>query len=165
MPILDANSLEFFSRSAEQTRRIGMRLGDLLERGDLIALEGDLGAGKTTLVQGLASGWGSTDPVSSPTYVIVNTYRRADGQRLAHMDAYRLADTTEAEMLDLDDLFSGGPVVVEWAPRISGVLPFSRFTIQMEFIEDEHRKLYVSADGERAQSLLEGLREAVMGGA
>lgn len=86
MPILDPNSLEFFSRSAEQTRRVGMRLGALLQKGDVIALVGDLGAGKTTFVQGVAVGWGSTDAVSSPTYVLVNVYRRTDGTQFAHLD-------------------------------------------------------------------------------
>jgi len=75
MPILDPNSMEFISRSAEQTRRVGMRLGTLLQTGDVICLIGDLGSGKTTFVQGLASGWGSLDPVSSPTFVLVNVYR------------------------------------------------------------------------------------------
>jgi tRNA threonylcarbamoyladenosine biosynthesis protein TsaE len=69
MPILNANTLEFVSRSPEQTRRLGMRLGALMQAGDVICLSGDLGSGKTTLVQGIARGWGSLDPVSSPTFV------------------------------------------------------------------------------------------------
>src|SRR5665648_780012 len=72
MPILDANTLEIFSRSPEQTRRIGMRLGMFLQPGDVICLQGELGAGKTTLVQGVAQGWGSLDAVSSPTFVPVS---------------------------------------------------------------------------------------------
>src|SRR5512142_504182 len=102
MPILDARTLEFFSRSPEQTRRLGMRLGGLLQPGDLICLSGDLGAGKTTLVQGVAQGWGTLDPVSSPTFVLVNEYRRPDSSRLYHLDAYRMANYLEAEDLDLD---------------------------------------------------------------
>ena len=90
-PILDRNSLEIISRSAEQTRRVGMRLGAMLEPGDIVCLIGDLGAGKTTFVQGLAAGWGSLDPVSSPTFVIVNVYRRLDQRKLYHLDAYRLS--------------------------------------------------------------------------
>ncbi len=90
MPVLDEHSLDFFSRSPEQTRRLGARLGAVLRPGDVICLQGDLGAGKTTFVQGVAQGWGSLDSVSSPTFVIVNEYRRADGDLLFHMDAYRL---------------------------------------------------------------------------
>jgi tRNA threonylcarbamoyladenosine biosynthesis protein TsaE len=75
MPILAPHALEFFSHSPEQTRRVGIRLGALLQSGMVICLEGDLGSGKTTLVQGIAQGWGSSDQVSSPTYVILNEYR------------------------------------------------------------------------------------------
>ena len=68
MPVLDHNSLEFISRSAEQTRRVGMRFGGVLQTGDVVCLAGDLGSGKTTLVQGIAAGWGSLDAVSSPSF-------------------------------------------------------------------------------------------------
>jgi tRNA threonylcarbamoyladenosine biosynthesis protein TsaE len=87
MPILDDRNFEFFSHSPEQTRRLGIQLGKLLSQGDVICLEGNLGAGKTTLIQGLARGWGALDQVSSPTYVIVNEYGRPDGQTLFHVDA------------------------------------------------------------------------------
>src|SRR5215213_1503208 len=76
MPVLDAHMMDYFSRSPEQTRRIGMRLGGALQAGDVICLQGDLGAGKTTFVQGIAQGWRSLDAVSSPTFIIVNVYRR-----------------------------------------------------------------------------------------
>jgi tRNA threonylcarbamoyladenosine biosynthesis protein TsaE len=101
MPILDPHSLEFISRSAEQTRRVGMRLGALVDGGDVVCLVGDLGSGKTTFVQGLAAGWGSLDPVTSPTFVLVNLYRRPEGARLYHLDAYRLSGASEAADLDL----------------------------------------------------------------
>src|SRR5512139_2671207 len=97
MPVLDRQSLEFISRSAEQTRRAGMRLGALLRTGDLVCLVGDLGTGKTTLMQGVSAGWGSLDAASSPTFVLVNVYRRPDGKRLYHLDAYRLSGAGEAE--------------------------------------------------------------------
>ncbi len=82
MPILDQNSLEYFSRSAEQTRRLGMRLGTLLKTGQGVYLSGELGSGKTTLVQGIAQGWGSIDHVTSPTFVLINEYHRPDGETL-----------------------------------------------------------------------------------
>lgn len=163
MPILDPNSLEFFSRSAEQTRRVGMRLGALLQKGDVIALVGDLGAGKTTFVQGVAVGWGSTDAVSSPTYVLVNVYRRTDGTQFAHLDAYRLAGAHEADMLDLDELIEQGPMVVEWAPRISEALPENRLTVRMEYFEEEQRQLYFTAEGDYYQDLLDQLQEEIFG--
>src|SRR6186997_228013 len=101
MPVLDLHTMDVFSRSPEQTRRIGMRLGGALQAGDVICLQGDLGAGKTTFVQGIAQGWGSLDAVSSPTFIIVNVYRNDDQNQLFHLDAYRLESTLEAEELDL----------------------------------------------------------------
>ena len=68
--------MEIISRSAEQTRRVGMRLGTLLKPGDVVHLIGELGSGKTTFVQGVSAGWGSLDPATSPTFVLVNVYRR-----------------------------------------------------------------------------------------
>jgi tRNA threonylcarbamoyladenosine biosynthesis protein TsaE len=164
MPILEANAFEFFSRSADQTRRVGMRLGALLQRGDVICLEGDLGAGKTTLVQGMAAGWGSTDAVSSPTFVLVNIYRRPDEERFAHLDAYRLADGTEAIDLDLEHLLDGGPLVVEWAEKILPSLPKEHLLIQMNWVEIEQRSMQVKANGQRAERLLEKLRENIFKG-
>ncbi len=163
MPILDANSLEFFSRSPEQTRRLGMRLGKLLQSGDLICLQGDLGAGKTTLVQGLAQGWGALDPVSSPTFVLINVYRRPDGGQLYHLDAYRLESASEAEELDLDDLLARGPLVVEWAERILPILPPERLWARLEYESEEQRSMRFAADGDRYLSLLEDIRQAVYG--
>src|SRR4030042_5831887 len=109
MPILDAHTLEFFSRSPEQTRRVGMRLGENLEAGDIICLQGELRAGKTTLVQGLARGWGTMDSVSSPTFILVNVYQRVDGSRLFHLEAYRLESLQEAQELDLERMILEGP--------------------------------------------------------
>ena len=123
MPILDVNSLEIFSRSPEQTRRVGMRLGAFLQTGDVICLQGELGAGKTTFVQGIAQGWGSLDPVSSPTFVLVNTYRRPDKEMLFHLDTYRLVSDQEAEELDLEEMINKGPLVIEWPERVKTLLP------------------------------------------
>ncbi len=164
MPILEANSLEFLSRSPEQTRRVGMRLGAQLKAGDVICLEGDLGAGKTTFVQGLASGWGSTDPISSPTYVLVNQYRRTDEELFAHLDAYRLQNAFEADVLDLDNLIAKGPLVVEWAKRIVEVLPEENLYIKMKWIDEEYRQMHFNANGEYYQDLMEGFQNSMLGG-
>jgi len=140
-----------------------MRLGALLEMGDVICLEGELGAGKTTLVQGIALGWGSLDKVSSPTYVLVNVYRRPDEARLVHLDAYRLNGAAEAEALDIDNLLVTGPVVVEWAPRIRGALPEENLWVKMDWIDDERRSMQFSADGQRYEKLLDGLQARMFG--
>jgi tRNA threonylcarbamoyladenosine biosynthesis protein TsaE len=164
MPIMDENTLEFISRSAEQTRRLGMRLGALLEPGDVICLTGDLGAGKTTLMQGVAQGWGSIDAVSSPTFVLVNVYRRPDGHQLSHLDAYRLHDAAEAEDLDLDALLAQGAMVVEWAERIKGVLPKDALWVAMTWLADEQRGMVFNAKGSRYEHLLSYFRKQVFGG-
>lgn len=164
MPILDSTTLEFFSRSADQTRRLGMRLGSLLQKGDLICLSGELGSGKTTLVQGIAQGWGSLDPVSSPTFVIVNVYRRPDGQNLNHLDAYRLQSAADALELDIDMLLEQGALVVEWPERIDGALPEEQLLIQLRWISDEQRGMVFLPRGERYQALVEEFRRRVLGG-
>jgi tRNA threonylcarbamoyladenosine biosynthesis protein TsaE len=169
MPILDPHSLEFISRSAEQTRRAGMRLGGLLQPGDVVGLEGDLGAGKTTLMQGIAAGWGSLDQVTSPTFVLVNVYRRRDHsqhrreQRLYHLDAYRLNSIAEAVDLDLEALVGNGPMVVEWADRISSVLPAERMWVKMRWVDTNQRDLLISARGKRHERILAEFRKQVFG--
>ena len=164
MPILDRDAFEFFSRSAEQTRRLGMRLGALLKPGNVICLSGDLGAGKTTMVQGIAHGWGSLDPVSSPTFVLVNEYRRLDGCRLSHLDAYRLQNAMEAEDLDLDHLIDQGVLVVEWPERIQNALPGEFLLLKLKWMADEQRDLVITAHGTRYNELLTRYRQSVLGG-
>ncbi len=162
-PILDQNSLEIISRSSEQTRRVGMRLGSLLKPGNVICLEGDLGSGKTTLVQGLAAGWGSFDHVSSPSFVLVNVYRRADQNQLFHMDAFRLSNSEEAIHLDIDDMLYEGTLVIEWADRIESALPRKRLWISLRWIDETQRDLIFSAQGDFYQELLLKFREKVYG--
>src|SRR5512136_765073 len=145
MPVLNRQSLEFISHGAEQTRRVGMRLGALLRRSDLVCLIGDLGAGKTTLVQGISAGWGSLDQASSPTFVLVNVYRRPEADRLFHLDAYRLNDAAEAEDLDIDALLEAGPLVIEWADRIQKALPKERLWITLEWVDDNQRDMVFGA--------------------
>jgi len=164
MPILDAHTLEFFSRSPEQTRRVGMRLGSLLQPGDVIGLQGELGAGKTTLVQGLAQGWGSFDPVSSPTFIIVNVYRRPDDSQLFHMDAYRLDSAPEAAELDLDEMLARGSLLVEWPERVQEILPDDQLRIFFEYVAEEHRQMLIKATGKRYDEILADLRQNLVGG-
>ena len=165
MPILDSHTIEFFSRSPEQTRRIGMRLGSELKIGDVICLQGNLGAGKTTFVQGLAQGWGSIDAVSSPTFIIVNEYRRATGGQIFHLDAYRLESMPEAEELDLDVMLSEGVVIIEWPEKLNGLIPNDRLWITLEHIQEEQRQMSFKAHGKRYDDLLDGIRQSMFGGA
>lgn len=164
MPILSPNTLEFLSRGPEQTRRLGVRMGILLQPGDILCLAGDLGSGKTTLVQGIAQGWGSLDQVSSPTFVIVNVYRKPGGQTLHHLDGYRLQNAFEAESLDLDLMMEQGPLVIEWPERIEEALPNECLRVEMDWIADQRRRLVFSPRGEHYLALLAEFRRGAFGG-
>ena len=163
--------MDFLSRSPEQTRRVGRRLGKVLESGDVICLQGDLGAGKTTFVQGLAQGWGSVDSVSSPTFILVNVYRRGDQIRdgvtqplLFHMDAYRLDSAPEAEELDLDSMLAQGALLIEWPERMNGLIPKEHLWVNLEHIDDQERQMKFKASGKRYDELLEVIRHGTLGG-
>lgn len=163
MPILDDRNFEFFSHSPDQTRRLGIHLGGYLQPGDVICLEGDLGTGKTTLVQGVGQGWGTLDPVTSPTYVIVNEYRRPNDERLFHLDAFRLKSALDAESLDLDRMLAQGPMVIEWADRIKDALPKSHLWIRLSYTALEQRLMLLVSQGKRYESLVENLRRKIYG--
>ncbi|MBX3002889.1 MAG: tRNA (adenosine(37)-N6)-threonylcarbamoyltransferase complex ATPase subunit type 1 TsaE [Anaerolineales bacterium] len=163
MPILTDGASEVFSNSAEQTRRLGMQLGELLGVGDVLWLEGDLGSGKTTLVQGIAAGWGSADSVTSPTFVLVNIYRRPDRQQLAHMDAYRLESAEDAEQLDLEALIERGPLIVEWAPRIAAALPAENLRLQLTTLDETRRHILMQPKGARYAQIAQAFKAAVYG--
>lgn len=165
MPILDKHMLEFVSRSPEQTRRIGMRLGSLLQAGDVICLQGNLGAGKTTFTQGIAQGWGSLDSVSSPTFILVNQYRRADNEKIFHFDTYRLDSIPEAEELDLDHYLNEGALIIEWAERLGNLIPKENLWINLEHVAEEHRQMNFHAQGKRYNEMLEQVRQIMFGSA
>ena len=164
MPILNPNTLEVFSRSPGQTRRIGIRLGAMLKPGDLICLSGDLGAGKTTFVQGISQGWGSLDPVTSPTFVLVNIYRKPNGQNLHHLDAYRLQDEYDAYDLDLEQMLETGVLIVEWPEKILNALPKEHLWVDLSWNSTEHRDMAFSAKGKYYEKLLADFRKQVYGG-
>ena len=163
MPILDSNTVECFSRSADQTRRFGMRLGNLLKHGDLVGLSGDLGAGKTTLISGVAKGWGSPDPVTSPTFVLVNEYYRYDNSVFFHMDAYRIGSIWEAEELDFERMLQKGPMLIEWAEQIEAILPKERLWIHMKYISDDVRSFTLQPVGKRYTALTAEFRRLCFG--
>lgn len=141
-----------------------MRLGVLLRTGDVVCLEGDLGSGKTTFVQGVAAGWGSANPVSSPSFVLVNQYRRPDSTRLFHLDAYRLTGGKEAEDLDIDLMLENGVLIIEWADRILDVLPEEYLWVSLRYTDVNQRDLIFSAHGARYDEMLAIFRKRLYGG-
>jgi tRNA threonylcarbamoyladenosine biosynthesis protein TsaE len=103
------------------------------------------------------------DPVSSPTFVLVNLYRKLDGSRLYHLDAYRMSGPAEAVDLDLDEMLMEGPLVIEWADRIRLALPTSHLWVNLRWIDDSQRDLVFSAHGEAYKALLQSFRARVYG--
>lgn len=163
MPVLDSHIVDFFSRSPEQTRLMGMRVGGALQPGDVVCLQGDLGAGKTTFVQGVAEGWGSVDEVSSPTFIIVNQYRDGNDRQLFHMDAYRLDSAQEAEEIDIDAMLARGPLLIEWPERMERLIPRERLWVQLETMNEDERQMKFKSHGKRYDNLLETIRRAAYG--
>jgi len=148
--------LEILSHSPQETQRVGQRLGELAEPGDLYLLTGPLGAGKTTLIQGIAQGLGVQDSVRSPTFVLMACYRGRFP--LYHLDLYRLEDLSEALDLGLEEYLEGeGLLVVEWAERAREVFPAHRLHITLEPIGEQERRLLLQAEGERYEALLDRL--------
>ena len=120
------------SFSADDTHALGVTLGQQAKPGDVCTLVGDLGVGKTVLTQGIAEGLGITEPVSSPTFTIVQVYEEG---RLPfyHFDVYRIGDIEEMEEIGYDDYFFGeGICLIEWAELIRDILPEKRIEITIE---------------------------------
>lgn len=164
MPILDARSLDFLTHSAEQTQRLGVRLGELLKPGDLICLAGELGAGKTCFASGVGRGWGALEPVTSPTFVLVNEYHRADGRGLHHVDGYRLKDASEAASFGFADLLaSAEALLVEWPERLLPALPIEHLWLDFSYVDETKRNLRMKAAGARYETLLADFRRAAFG--
>jgi tRNA threonylcarbamoyladenosine biosynthesis protein TsaE len=139
------------------TRAIGERLGVLLKAGDVVLLQGELGAGKTTFVQGLARGLGYSGSVSSKSFVLLGEY---PGEvTLYHADLYRLEDADQVLDLALDEVAADGVLVVEWPERADGQLPADHLSVRFEVTGEERRVLSFEAVGERATRVL-----AEMGG-
>lgn len=165
MAILDERTLDFISSSFEQTVRLGVRLGELLEIGDLLCLSGALGTGKTALAQGIGRGWGAGHRVTSPSFTLVNEYPRLhDGLILYHVDCYRLEEEAEIVTAGLEDIiYNGGTVMIEWPERIRPLLPPERLWIELRHISETRRGLRIRAEGDRATELLKQFRQSAFG--
>ncbi|WP_078382382.1 tRNA (adenosine(37)-N6)-threonylcarbamoyltransferase complex ATPase subunit type 1 TsaE [Sutcliffiella halmapala] len=148
--------VELMTHSSGETMNLSQALGKLLHGGEVLLLEGDLGAGKTTFTKGLAKGLDITRNVNSPTFTIIKEY---EGRLpLYHMDVYRLADSEED--LGFDDYFmSKGVTVVEWAHLIEDYLPEERLEIYIYHHGDDERKIVFTPKGERYEEICKELME------
>ncbi|MBI3011093.1 MAG: tRNA (adenosine(37)-N6)-threonylcarbamoyltransferase complex ATPase subunit type 1 TsaE [Candidatus Omnitrophica bacterium] len=162
--------VEFLSGSVEETQAIGERIGRLLRPGDVVALFGELGTGKTTLIQGLARGLGrDPEAVKSPTFVLMREYppgppftsAGAGGEvPLVHIDGYRLADARAVSWLDLDLVFSPRKItVIEWAERFAGALPEDRLEVRLSHVSANRRRLVLVPSGPRAAEMVTRLQQ------
>lgn len=165
MPILKPGTLEFISHSAEQTARVGYRLGEVLRPGDVICLYGDLGAGKTAFARGMGQGWGAVPAVTSPTFTLVHEHTHVtDAVRLYHVDAYRLSGPEDGLSFGLDELLGdNNPLLLEWPERVGDLLPGERLDITFLFQSNERRQIMFEAQGDHYVDLLETFRRRTFG--
>lgn len=143
----------------ESMRCLGSRLGGLLRPGDVVCLNGELGAGKTTLAQGIALGLGVAEPVTSPTFTIIHEYQGR--LPLYHMDAYRLANPLELADLGLDEyLYGNGVTVIEWAGKVIDLLPFVYLAVDIEYLDaGAGRRVTLRAQGDEMEILVGELQK------
>ena len=156
---VDGRDVLLESSSPDVTRAIGEGFGQVLGPGDIVVLEGDLGAGKTTFTQGLARGMGIGDAVTSPTFVLARELGREEGFiPLTRVDAHRLTSLGEWEDLDVD--IENSVVVIEWGERIEDVLPVDRVHVRLTETGDA-RAVRIWAPDDSQRRLFEAIRAAV----
>jgi tRNA threonylcarbamoyladenosine biosynthesis protein TsaE len=132
------------TRSAEETIGFGERLAATLQRGDVVALSGELGAGKTALVKGIARGLGVSQDVTSPTFTLIHEYT-GGRLRLFHIDLYRLDSAQQALAIGIEDYLNGdGITVIEWAEKIASLLPERTTRIRIESLGETMRRIEVA---------------------
>jgi len=150
--------LKVLTESDQETIQLGQKLGGFLEAGDVVALAGELGSGKTWFTKGIALGLG-VDPdtiVTSPSFSLVNEYQGR--YTFFHMDVYRLASLSEFLSAGLEEyLYHGGVVVMEWADRWPEILPEQNIRVEFAILDDQKREITLSGSHPRALKLIEAM--------
>lgn len=147
--------LKYHTLSDQETINLGRKLGSVLEEGDVIAMAGELGSGKTWFAKGVGSGLGVPEEsvITSPSFALVNEYKGRCP--FLHMDIYRLEEVSDFLSAGLDEYFYGnGVVVVEWADRWPSILPEWRLEVKFEIVDDQTRAITFSRDHPRAMEIL-----------
>ena len=152
-------SFTYLSSSVEKTVKLGWQLGALLIKGDIIALIGDLGGGKTWFTKGVAIGLGiEPNLIVSPTFTLVNEYQGR--QKLFHIDLYRPKNRAEILGLDIEDYLEGeGIVVIEWANRWPRDLPQERIQVNLKMVDEHTRELKFSGNHPRSREIIKTLKD------
>jgi tRNA threonylcarbamoyladenosine biosynthesis protein TsaE len=151
------DKLTLKTRGPKATQQLGEQLGKLFEAGDVILLSGELGAGKTCLVQGVARGLGVREPVTSKTFVLLGEYHGR--LRLYHADLYRLETPEAVEELGLKEYTRNGVLMVEWSERAWDALPTEHLHIHIDINSTRSRRLKFEAKGIRYERLLEAFAQ------
>lgn len=141
----------------EATERFGMEIGSLLKEGDILCLNGDLGAGKTTMTKSIGLGLGVEEYITSPTFTLINEYKGRIP--VYHFDVYRLENAHELYDLGFDEYFYGnGVCIIEWADKIEKMIPKDRIVIDIENGNNENERiLHISGFGQRYDELIKEL--------
>lgn len=154
----------FQTKSSAETIRIGKSIGSRLLPGDVVALVGELGAGKTQFIKGLAAGVGIGNPtyISSPSFTLINEY---PGKiPFYHIDLFRLEREKEAEELGLEDYFQGGGITaIEWADKIPSLLPKEMLFIHIAYVGKNIRSIEINGKGKRFEDLVDQMRSFEFG--
>ncbi len=156
--------LTITTQNHEQTRAIGERLGRMLHKGSIIALIGGLGAGKTVVSQGIASGLGIDEDITSPTFLIVKEYT-SGRLPLYHFDLYRFDTPNQLDFFSIDEyLFGNGVCVIEWAEKIEHMLPSEHLRIEIQWLKEDQRQINlilkgeISPDDNNYQAIIKSMR-------
>ncbi|MBP5359714.1 MAG: tRNA (adenosine(37)-N6)-threonylcarbamoyltransferase complex ATPase subunit type 1 TsaE [Treponema sp.] len=136
-------NLSFKTNSAEETIELGKKIGSMLKPGDIIAMEGTLAAGKTTITKGIASALGVDETITSPTFCLISEYA-GNKMPLYHMDVYRLDGAEDFLNLGVEELLYGqGVCIIEWSEKVRSVLPSRTITLSISTEADGSRKIEI----------------------
>ena len=152
-------NLKLISKSGIDTMNIAKELAKYMQKGDIIVLTGELGAGKTKFTEGFASYFNLQDEISSPTFNIVNEYKN-DRATIYHFDVYRLEDSDEFYEIGGEEYFEKGICLIEWGELIEDVLPKELIIIKFEKNDDseDYRNIEITANGTKYENILEKIR-------
>lgn len=151
----EMQKLEIVTCSPKETVQLGKCIGETIREGDILALSGELGSGKTCFTGGLARGLGISDQysITSPTFTLINEY--TGRCKLYHFDVYRLRGYEDLDDLGYEEYFSGkGVLVIEWAEKIDHVIPDDAFRINFEYIDENKRKIIINGLKQRLKDFI-----------
>jgi len=137
---------EYITNSPEETQEIAKEMAKTLKGGEIFVLTGDLGAGKTTFIQGLAKGLGVEQNLTSPTFVLMKIYNTKNNLKLVHLDCYRINSAVALSDLGLDEIFENKKniTVIEWGEKVASVLPENVVKMKFEYVDKGKRSIEIS---------------------